>query len=189
MKTVIGLAGSGRKGSFNAALLAAAARIEVPDFRIEVATIRGIPLYDGDIEREQGIPDVVTALKERIAASDGLFMVTPEYNSGVPGVFKNAIDWLSRPDKDIARVFGDKPVGLIGATPGRAGTRLSQSAWLPTFRTLGLHPWFGQQLYVASAGQVFVANGELVDATIEMLLTQYVRGFAAFVARHSPAAQ
>src|ERR1700741_2672059 len=135
MKTVIGLAGSIRKGSYNASLLAAAAQVEVPDFKIEIATIRGIPLYDGDVEREHGIPDVVTALKDRIAASDGLFMVSPEYNSGVPGVFKNAIDWLSRPDKDIPRVFGDKPVALIGATPGRAGTRLSQTGWLPTLRT------------------------------------------------------
>jgi chromate reductase, NAD(P)H dehydrogenase (quinone) len=183
MKTVIGLAGSVRKGSFNAALLAAAAEVAVPDFKIDVATIRGIPLYDGDVEREQGIPDVVTALKERIAASDGLFMVSPEYNSGVPGVFKNAIDWLSRPDKDIARVFGDKPVALIGATPGRAGTRLSQTAWLPTLRTLGTRPWFGQQLYVATAGQVFDPSGALIDPTVQKLLTKYVQGFAEFVAR------
>jgi chromate reductase, NAD(P)H dehydrogenase (quinone) len=183
MPTVIGLAGSVRKGSFNASLLAAAAQVAPSGLTIDIATIRGIPLYDGDIEREQGVPEIVVALKDRIAASDGLLLVTPEYNSGIPGVFKNAIDWLSRPDKDIPRVFGDKPVGLIGATPGRAGTRLSQTGWLPVLRTLGTRPWFGQQLYVAGARQVFDESGALIDPMIKNLLTQYMQGFAAYVAK------
>jgi NAD(P)H-dependent FMN reductase len=181
MKTVIGLAGSIRKGSFNGSLLAAAAQLAPPELEIDIATIRGIPLYDGDLEREQGVPPIVEALKDRIAASDGLFMVSPEYNSGVPGVFKNAIDWLSRPDKDIPRVFGDKPVALLGATPGRAGTRLSQTCWLPTLRTLGTRPWFGQQLYVAEARKVFDENGALIDPMIRELLTKFVNGFSKFV--------
>ena len=135
------------------------------------------------MEREQGVPEIVTALKDRIAASDGLFMVSPEYNSGVPGVFKNAIDWLSRPDKDIARVFGDKPVALIGATPGRAGTRLSQNAWLPTCARSA--PGLGSASSSTSRarGQSFDANGVLTDETVKKLLTKFVQGFAAFVAR------
>jgi NAD(P)H-dependent FMN reductase len=78
-------------------------------------------------------------------------------------------------------VFGDKPVALIGATPGGGGTRLAQLAWLPVLRTLGTRPWFGQQLYVASAGKVFDATGELVDAQIRARLADYLRGFAAFM--------
>jgi NAD(P)H-dependent FMN reductase len=76
---------------------------------------RNSGLYDGDIEAAQGIPARAAELKERIAAADGLLLVTPEYNNSIPGVFKNAIDWLTRPAADIPRVFGGRPVGLIGA--------------------------------------------------------------------------
>ena len=181
MKTVIGLSGSLRKGSFNASLLRAATALAPPELKIELATIAGIPLYDGDVERETGVPAVVGALKDRIAAADGLLLVTPEYNSGIPGVFKNAIDWLSRPNTDIERVFGGKPVALMGATPGRAGTRLSQNAWLAVLRTLGTQPWSGQQLYIAGAHQVFDEQGALTDATIRGLVTTFMAGFAKYV--------
>jgi NAD(P)H-dependent FMN reductase len=96
-------------------------------------------------------------------------------------VFKNAIDWLSRPAKDIPHVFGDKPVAIMGATPGRGGTRLAQNAWLPVLRTLGTRPWFGRQLYVAGAAQVFDAEGRLVDETIKKLLSEFMIRFATFV--------
>src|SRR5688572_16999117 len=148
---------------------------------LEVESIAGIPLYDGDVEAASGVPAIVAALKDRIAQASGLLLVTPEYNQSIPGVFKNAIDWLSRPGQDIPRVFGGKPVGLIGATPGPAGTRLAQTAWLPVLRTLGCEPWFGKQLYVANAGQVFDAGGTLVDAKVRELLTAYLAGFAKFV--------
>jgi chromate reductase len=138
-------------------------------------------LYDGDLESERGIPDAVTALKDRIAAADGLLIATPEYNSSMPGVLKNAIDWLTRPAKDIPRVFGDKPVAIMGATPGMGGTRLSQSAWLPVLRTLGTRAWFGKQLYVSGAAQVFDAEGRLVDEKIKKLLTEFMAGFSTFV--------
>lgn len=181
MSTIIGIAGSLRQGSYNKALLRAAAEVAPAGMTIEIGSIDGIPLYDADLESADGIPAAVQTLKERIVAADGLLLVTPEYNNSIPGVFKNAVDWLSRPPKDIARVFGDKPVGLIGATPGRGGTRLAQTAWLPVLRTLGTQPWFGKQLYVTGAGQAFDAEGTLVDTTIRELLTSYMAGFAAFV--------
>jgi chromate reductase len=182
MTKIIGIAGSLRKASFNAALLRAAVEVTPAGVELEIASIAGIPLYDGDVERDQGIPEVVATLKERIAAADGLLLVTPEYNTSVPGVFKNAIDWLSRPAKDIPRVFGDKPTALIGASPGMGGTRLSQSAWLPILRTLGTRAWFGKQLYVASAGQAFDPDGRLIDEKVKKVLTDLMSGFAAFVA-------
>ena len=110
MTKLIGISGSLRKGSFNSALLRSAAGLMPEDSELVVDTIRGIPLYDGDVEAEEGIPERVAALKEAIVAADGLLLVTPEYNNSIPGVFKNAIDWLSRPDSDIKRVFGGKPV-------------------------------------------------------------------------------
>ncbi len=188
MAKIIGIAGSLRKASFNAALLRAAAELAPAGTEVEVASIAGIPLYDGDLETERGIPDAVTALKDRIAAADGVLLVTPEYNNSIPGVFKNAIDWLSRPPKDIPRVFGDKPVALIGATPGMGGTRFSQAAWLPVLRTLGTRAWSGKQLYVAGAAPLFDADGKLVDEKVKKLLAELMVGFAAFVdaSRSSP---
>ncbi len=180
MATILGLAGSLRAGSYNLALLHAAAALAPEGVTLEVATLHGIPLYDGDAEAASGIPPAVDALKARIVAADGLLLATPEYNSGIPGVFKNAIDWLSRPPKDMGRVFGERPVGLIGATPGRGGTRLAQAAWLPVLRTLGCRPWFGGALYVGGAGQAF-QEGALVDETVRGLLVKYLEGFAAFV--------
>ena len=181
MATIIGISGSLRKGSYNSALLRAAAELAPEDVEIQVATIRGIPLYDGDLEAAQGVPAPVEELKNRIADADGLLLATPEYNNSIPGTFKNALDWLTRPPKDLGRVFGDKPVGLMGATPGRGGTRMAQVAWLPIFRTLGMRPWNGKQLFVAGAGKVFDDDGKLADETTRDLLRDYVDGFGKFV--------
>ena len=107
--------------------------------------------------------------------------MTPEYNNSIPGVFKNAIDWLSRPPADIKRVFGGRPVGMIGCSNGPYGTTLSQAAWLPVLRTLGTNPWFGARLLVPRGGSVFDAEGALVSEEIRERLRRYLEGFAAFV--------
>ena len=135
-----------------------------------------------DLERREGIPAAVGDLKDRVIASDGLLLATPEYNNGIPGVFKNAIDWLSRPASDIPRVFGDRPVAVIGASPGGFGTILSQNAWLPVLRTLGTRQWFGAKLMVSRAGQVFDADGNMLDEDLRKRFAGFLRGFAAFVA-------
>jgi chromate reductase len=179
--TIVGVSGSLRRGSYNRSLLRAAAALAPDGVTLEVTGIEGIPLFDADLEAEHGLPEAVVALKERIARADGLLLVTPEYNAGIPGVFKNAIDWLSRPASDIPRVFGDKPVALMGATLGRGGTTLSQAGWLPVLRLLGTRPWFGKQLQVSGAGTVFDADGELVDAATRERLAAFVAGFAAWV--------
>lgn len=184
--SIVAIPGSWRKGSFNAALAREAAACAPAGCRVEIASIRDIPLYDGDVEIAQGVPAAVSALKERIVAADGLLLVSPEYNNSMPGVMKNAIDWLSRPPKDIARVFTDRPVGLIGATPGKGGTRLAQTGWLPVLRTLGMQPWFAKVLYVADARQAFDDRGALADAKIKDLLSAYMQGFAEFVEQHAP---
>lgn len=181
MTKIIGVAGSLRAGSFNAALLRAAAGLMPSDASLEIGTIKGIPLYDGDIEAQQGIPEAVTTLKNQIAAADGLLLVTPEYNNSMPGVFKNAIDWLSRPPADSGRVFGKRKVAVIGASPGGFGTILAQNAWLPVLRTLGTQPWFAGRLMVSRAGSVFNEAGEMTDEKMKEQLQQYLRGFVDFV--------
>jgi NAD(P)H-dependent FMN reductase len=181
MTKIVGIAGSLRAGSINAALLRAAAELMPAGSSLEIGTIKGIPLYDGDVEAKDGIPAAVALLKDQIAAADALLLVTPEYNNAMPGVFKNAIDWLSRPPADSARIFANRKIALIGASPGGFGTILAQDAWLPVLRTLGTQPWFGGRLMVSRAGSVFNDAGELVDDKMKLQLQQYLQGFVAFV--------
>ena len=185
MTTIVGISGSLRAASLNSALLRAAAAEMPSGATLEVGSIKGIPLYDGDVEATQGLPPTVVALKELIVGADGVLLVTPEYNNSIPGVFKNAIDWLSRPPQDIPRVFGGRPVALMGATPGGLGTVHAQTAWLPVLRALGMQPWFGTMLYVSGAHTVFDASGTLLDEQIRERLRMYITGFAAFVQRQS----
>jgi NAD(P)H-dependent FMN reductase len=179
MPTLLGISGSLRAASYNTALVRAAADLMPSGSMLEVATLHGIPLYDGDAEERDGVPQAVQALKDRIVACDGLLLATPEYNNSMPGVFKNAIDWLSRPNSDIARVFGGRAVAVLGASPGGFGTILAQNAWLPVLRTLGTRPWFGGRLMVSRAGQVFGADGQILDEKMRMQLQQFLQGFVA----------
>lgn len=182
MVKLVGISGSLRKGSINAALLRAAAASMPEGSVLEIGTIGGIPLYDGDVEAAQGVPDAVATLKDKIAASDGLLLVTPEYNNSIPGVLKNAIDWLSRPSSDVGRVFGGRPVALMGASPGGFGTILSQAAWLPVLRTLGADFWSGGRLQVSRAGSVFDEGGNLVDEKVAEQLRTFMKGFSGYAA-------
>jgi NAD(P)H-dependent FMN reductase len=178
---LLGISGSLRAASYNTALLRAAQNVLPGDVTLDVATLHGIPLYDGDVESRDGIPAAVTALKDRIFASDALLLSSPEYNNGIPGVFKNAIDWLSRPPADAARVFRDRPCAVIGASPGGFGTILAQNAWLPVLRTLGVRPWTGGRLMVSRASRAFDATGALTDTAVREQLGAFVEGFASFV--------
>ncbi|WP_242107543.1 NADPH-dependent FMN reductase [Luteimonas aquatica] len=180
MTRLLGISGSLRAGSFNTALLRAAGATIADGVSLEIATLHGIPLYDADAEQRDGLPAAVTELKERVVASDGVVLCTPEYNNGIPGVFKNAIDWLSRPASDIARVFGDRPFAVIGASPGGFGTLLAQAAWLPVLRTLRVRYWSGGRMQVSRAGSLVNAEGELVDEATRKALQDFLQGFARF---------
>jgi len=179
--TIIGVSGSLRRQSFNSALLRAAVDLMPPGVTLEIASIEGIPLYNGDVETSAGIPAAVADLKDRIAASGGILVATPEYNNSMPGVAKNVIDWLSRPSADIPRVFRGRKIAIMGASPGPYGTTLAQTAWLPVIRTLRMQPWLEGRLMVSRAGEVFDVEGRIVDEQIRERLREFVQGFAAFV--------
>lgn len=181
MTKIVGVAGSLRSASLNGALLRAAVDLMPAGAELELGTIKGIPLYDGDLEQSEGIPAAVSLLKEQIAVADALLLVTPEYNNSIPGVFKNALDWLSRPAADSARIFSGRRVAVIGASPGGFGTILAQNAWLPVLRTLGMEPWFGGRLMVSRAGKAFNENGELVDEQVRDQLREFNRKFVEFL--------
>ncbi|WP_126976430.1 NADPH-dependent FMN reductase [Frigidibacter oleivorans] len=180
MTRILGLSGSLRAASFNTGLLRAAAEAAPEGVTLDARTLQGVPLYDGDLERDAGVPPAVAALKEALAEADGLLLVTPEYNNGIPGVFKNAIDWMSRPPGGTD-LFRGKPVAVIGASPGGFGTMLAQNMWLPVLRTLGSRPWFEGRLMVSRAGGLFDAGGNLTDAETQQRLAAFVAGFAGFV--------
>ncbi len=185
MMWLLAISGSLRSGSYNTAL-AHALRDQAPEYcSAEVATPADIPLYDGDREAASGIPDSVEALKERIVAADGLVLVTPEYNQGIPGVFKNTVDWLTRPPSDVSRVFSGRPVALCGATAGGTGTRSAQYAWLPTLRTLGTRLYSEHVLFLSHAGERFNDSGELVDEDVRERVAKFISGFAAFAVYQS----
>lgn len=184
MTRIVAIAGSLRAHSFNLGLLHAMHEVAPEGVDLDVRTLHGVPLYNADEEAESGVPPSVQTLKEAVAGSDGLILATPEYNNGVPGVFKNAIDWMSRPAADIGRVFGGRPVALLGASPGGFGTVLSQNAWLPVLRTLGARPWFDQKLMVSRAGGLFDEEGRLTDAATRDRLKDFIQAFDRFVSEN-----
>ena len=181
---ILAISGALRRGSFNTALLRAAAGLLPEDVTLEIHTLHGIPLYDGDVEAAAGVPASVSALKDAVAAADGVLLATPEYNNGIPGTFKNAIDWMSRPAGDIPRVFGARSFALMGASPGPFGTTLSQAAWLPNQTLVPSVRSTGSRLLVAHASAVFDESLAIKDAAVQQRVRTFLTGFVAAV-RHA----
>ncbi|MGY6704124.1 NADPH-dependent FMN reductase [Roseinatronobacter sp.] len=175
-KTILGLSGSLRRASFNAGLLRAATELVPKGARIEIGSIRDVPLYDGDLEKSSGLPPAVQLLQSHLQAADGVLLVTPEYNNGIPGVFKNAIDWMSRGPG--LQMWAGKPVAVIGASPGGFGTIMAQNHWLPVLRTLKATVWAEGRLMVSRAGDLFDADGNLTDTASRDRLAEFMGGFA-----------
>lgn len=182
MADLVGFAGSLRAGSYNRALLAAAVSAMPAGSTLEALAIDDVPLYNADIETNDGIPVSVRRIKDRIAAADGLVIVTPEYNGGIPGVAKNVIDWISRPPSDVPRVTRGKPTALMGATPGGLGTALSQAAWQQVLRTLRMRVWVtGGPFYVSSASDSFDEQGR-PSAELAERVAKYMAAFVESLA-------
>lgn len=179
--TVVGISGSLRRDSYNTRLLEAAKERMPEGTRLEPHSIAGIPLYNFDEEEAHGIPKPVVALKQAIIDADGLLIATPEYNNSMPGVLKNTIDWLSRPPDDIAKVFGGRPVAIIGASPGNFGTILAQNAWLPVMRALGVNLWSGGRLMAPRAASLFGEDGPLSDEAMAKRLQTFMAGFVGYI--------
>jgi chromate reductase, NAD(P)H dehydrogenase (quinone) len=181
---ILALGGSLREASKNRALLDEAAALAPVGTELDLTQlpmIGSLPLFNQDIVERDGFPGAAAELKDALRRADGLLIATPEYNWGIPGFLKNAIDWASRPASDIPSVFGDLPVALIGAGGG-AGTRFAQNAWLSVFRFLKMRPWFGQSLYLDRAHERFDEHNRLTDDATRDQLSAIVTGFAAHCA-------
>ena len=157
---VLGIAGSHRSGSYNRALLHAASEVAPLGMKIEEFDIRELPFYDGDVEAA-GDPASVTALKEAIRDADAVLIATPEYNRGVPGVLKNAIDWASRPP--LASPLTNKPIAIIGASTGRGGTARAQEQLRSALEYSRADVLEQPEVLVPEAYMAFDEDGRLVD--------------------------
>ncbi|MCA3443831.1 MAG: NAD(P)H-dependent oxidoreductase [Rhodobacter sp.] len=165
--TLLGIPGALRAASTNRLLLAEARRSFGHALMTE-ANLR-LPLYDGDLEEAQGIPPEVQLLADQIRAADAIVIATPEYNKSLPGVLKNALDWVSRTKGGPWR---DKPVAIMSAADGRGGGDRSQFALrlaLVPFRARVLP---GPEVMVAEASTAFGPDGRLKDERYIRALTE-----------------
>ena len=180
---VLGISGSLRKGSYNTALLRAAQQLVPEGVEIEIFDLRDIPLYDGDLEAD-GDPESVVELKERIRRSDAVLFVTPEYNHGISGVLKNAIDWASR-DRGEGSLWG-KPVAMMGAG-GMSGTARAQLQLQTTLAETGAHVMSKPGVLVASPWSKIDSDGRLIDDDTRNIVRAHMDALKAWISRHGVA--
>src|SRR5258706_2237401 len=148
--TVLGFAGSLRRASDNRGLIRAAAELAPPGIAVEIFDLGDLPFYNQDVE-DAGEPAGVVAFKRAIAQADALLIATPEYNHGIPGVLKNAIDWASRPYAESA--WHGKPIAIMGTSPGPSGTIRAQIQLRECFSTLNLLAVNKPEVTIAGAAQ------------------------------------
>jgi chromate reductase, NAD(P)H dehydrogenase (quinone) len=172
---LLGIAGSLRRGSYNRALHETARHLMPPPMAMEIFELDDIPLYNGDYDVDGLRPFEVDRLKTAVAGADALLISTPEYNHSVPGVLQNAIDWASRPAMRSPLV--GKPVAIIGASTGLAGTaRAQQQLKLVLMSTLA-HVMPHGGIYVGQSQQKFDAAGALVDDRARAFLARFLHDF------------
>jgi len=176
---VLGISGSLRKGSLNTAALRAAVDLAPAGMTIETFDISPIPLYNEDV-KEQGFPEPVQRLREGIRAADALLLVTPEYNYSIPGVMKNAIDWASRPPE---QPFAEKPIAIMGASPGALGTSRAQYHLRQCFVFLNAPVLLRPEVMISQANQKFDASGKLTDETTAKFIGDLLSGLADLTLR------
>lgn len=175
---ILAFAGSLRKGSYNKATLRAAKELAPESLNIQIFDLEGIPLYNADVEA-QGDPKRVSEFKEAIRGADGLLIATPEYNHGVPGVTKNAIDWASRPAKNAP--LNEKPVGILGASPGMTGSARGQSQLRQAFEFTNSYCMPQPEILVYRAHQKFDDDGNLTDEATRKYLDKYLEALYDWV--------
>jgi chromate reductase len=174
---LLAISGALRKGSTNTRLLHVLADVARGAADVEIVTVHGIPLYDGDDEDANGKPESVKALDAKIRACDGLVISTPEYNFSVPGVLKNAIDWLSR----LGSPFKGKRVGIIGAADGPLGTGRSQYHLRQTLQSLDTITMPKPEFFLPHSRGKFDEDGQLMDAEDRRRLENWFKQFHAWI--------
>jgi chromate reductase len=178
---IAGIAGSLREGSLNKGLLRAAVEVAPAGMEINVYTRLGdIPPYNDDVFNK-GDPEPVADLKSFIGGADALLISTPEYNYGVPGVLKNAIDWVSRPAGKSP--LNRKPAAIIGCSPGLGGTIRAQHALRQSFVFTDTYVMLQPEIKIPSAAPLFDASSKLTDENTCQYLKKFLDAFASWIGR------
>ncbi|MEO8545922.1 MAG: NAD(P)H-dependent oxidoreductase [Betaproteobacteria bacterium] len=177
-RKILGIAGSLRKNSYNRLALLAARTLLPAGAELEIVGLDALAPFNQDTESSPA-PELV-AFKTAIRAADAILFATPEYNYGVPGVLKNAIDCASRPYGDSAWV--GKPVAVIGASTGQFGTVRAQLQLRQSFVFLNMHPVNQPEVMIGNAAKAFDSQGKLVDETSLKLLRQLLLNLVSAVA-------
>ncbi len=178
--TILGIAGSLRKASFNRAALRAAQQLVPDGVSLEIFDLDGIPPFNQDDEAHP--PERVALFKQRIRAADAILIVTPEYNYSIPGVLKNAIDWASRPYGDNA--WEGKPVALMGASVGAMGTSRAQYHLRQAFVFLNMYPLNRPEVMISNASQRFDEKGNLKDEETKSHIQNLLVALVAWAKHH-----
>jgi chromate reductase len=178
---VVGIAGSLRKASLNRALLRAAQELAPPEMKIDIEDLADLPMFNSDLDTANP-PAAVVQLRHSVRHADGLLLVTPEYNHGVPGVLKNAIDWLSQPLHGSA--LEGRPTALMGASTGLAGTARGQSQLRQAFVLTNTPAMLRPEVLVGRAHERFDAEGHLTDEATRRFLSDFLRQFVGWIYLH-----
>jgi chromate reductase len=181
-KTIGLICGSLRKSSYNRIIAQSLVDME-DNTEFRWIEIKDLPLFDEDLEVGGG-PETVVSFKKAIQEVNGIIIVSPEYNSGIPGVLKNALDWASRPPK--TSVLHGKPVGVIGATPGGLGTAFSQMQIRQTLEAIQAQVLPFQKVLISQVHVKIDSNQKvLTDDKTKRYLQSYLQQFLLWI-DHSP---
>jgi chromate reductase, NAD(P)H dehydrogenase (quinone) len=178
--SVFGFAGSLRRGSYNKAALRAALELAPVDMTIEVFDLAPIQPYNEDV-KQQGFPPPEREFRDKIRAADALLIATPEYNRGVSGVLKNAIDWASRPPD---QPFSGKPTAIFGASPGMIGTAVAQYELRRYLGVLNAFVLTTPSVMIGNASEKFDEQGRLIDQPTREIIGQMLVALADWTRRH-----
>jgi chromate reductase len=177
--SILGFAGSLRKGSYNKAILRAAQDLIPRGSQLEIFDLAGIPIFNQDLEGEP--PEKVKEFKKKIRAADAILIATPEYNYSIPGVLKNAIDWASRPHGD--NVLEGKPVAIMGASIGMLGTARAQYHLRQTFVFLNMYPVNKPEVMVPFAQNSINEQGQVTDQKTKDKIRELLESLVTWAAR------
>ena len=180
---ILGIAGSLRKASYNRGALRAAQQLCPQGATIEVFELDGIPSFNQDEERNP--PARVVEFKRKIREADAILFVTPEYNYGLPGVLKNAIDWASRPYGDSA--WNGKPVAIMSAAMSMGGGVRAQYQLRQSFVFLNMEAVVQPEVAIGNATERFDEQGNLKDETSKKLIAQLLQNLVKKVRLLKPA--
>jgi chromate reductase len=174
---IVGICGSLRRGSLNRMALELAREAMPASMRLEVVEWRDIPPYDGDVFA-QGFPAPVAALRERMSRAHGIVIATPEYNFSIPGVLKNAIDWVSR---GADQPFAMKPVAILSASPGALGGGRVQYDLRKSLLFLNAMILQKPEVFIAQAAGKFDAGGRCTDEATRRIVAEQMAAFEKWI--------